>query len=126
MGLILAVIGVYGMVSYATMRRTQEIGIRMALGANQRQVLQLIIRQGMQISLTGVFVGLLAAWGLTRMMTHMLVGISASDPVLYVEVAILFLSSRYWLATFPRGAPPGSIPWRRCGTNKYLSKPEEK
>jgi len=80
----------------------------------------------MQISLTGVFVGLLAAWGLTRMMTHMLVGISASDPVLYVEVAILVSFVALLACYIPRGAPPGSIPWRRCGTNKYLSNPRKK
>jgi predicted permease len=89
LGLLLAIIGVYGMVSYATAQRTQEIGVRVALGANQKQVLLLIIGQGMKIAFTGVGIGLLAAWGLTRLMKHMLIGISASNPVLYIEVAML-------------------------------------
>jgi ABC-type antimicrobial peptide transport system permease subunit len=89
LGLLLAVIGVYGMVSYATVQRTQEIGVRIALGANQKQVLLLVIGQGMKTAFTGVGIGLLATWGLTRLIRHMFVGISASDPVLYMEVAIL-------------------------------------
>jgi putative ABC transport system permease protein len=86
--LILAVIGVYGMVSYTAVRRTQEIGIRIALGANPRQILELVVGQGMRIVFIGVFVGLLAAWALTRTMTHLLVGVSPGDPVVYMVVSI--------------------------------------
>jgi len=89
LGLLLAVIGVYGMVSYATTQRTQEIGVRVALGADQKQILRLIIGQGMRIACIGIGIGLLAAWGLTRLTRHMLIGISASDPALYLEVATL-------------------------------------
>jgi predicted permease len=88
LGLILAVIGVYGMVSYTAVRRTQEIGIRIALGANPRQILELVVGQGMRIVFIGVFVGLLAAWALTRTMTHLLVGVSPGDPVVYMVVSI--------------------------------------
>jgi predicted permease len=89
LGLILAIVGVYGIVSYAAIQRTREIGIRMALGANTLQVLGLIIGQGMRLVLAGILAGLLAAWLLTRTMTHMLVGISASDPVVYIGVSVL-------------------------------------
>jgi ABC-type antimicrobial peptide transport system permease subunit len=89
LGLLLAVIGVYGMVSYATAQRTQEIGVRVALGANQEQVIALIIGQGMKTAFIGVAIGLFAAWGLTRLMTHMLIGISASDPSVYLGVGTL-------------------------------------
>jgi macrolide transport system ATP-binding/permease protein len=89
LGLILAIVGVYGIVSYAATQRTREIGIRMALGANTLQVLGLIIGQGMRLVLAGILAGLLAAWLLTRTMTHMLVGISASDPVVYIGVSVL-------------------------------------
>jgi predicted permease len=88
LGLILAVIGVYGMVSYTAMRRTQEIGIRIALGANPRQILGLVVGQGMKIVCIGLFGGLLAAWALTRTMTHLLVGVSPGDPVVYAGVSI--------------------------------------
>jgi macrolide transport system ATP-binding/permease protein len=87
MGLILAVIGVYGMVSYTAARRTQEIGIRIALGANPRQILKLVVGQGMRTVAIGVFAGLLAAWALTRTMAHMLVGVSPNDPVVYMGVS---------------------------------------
>ncbi|HEV7218278.1 MAG TPA: ABC transporter permease [Terriglobales bacterium] len=92
MGLILAIVGVYGMVSYSVTRRTQEIGIRVALGANSQQILGLIVKQGMKTVLGGVLLGLLAAWAVTRMMTHLLVGVSPNDPAIYIAASI-FLTS---------------------------------
>jgi len=89
LGLLLAIVGVYGVVSYAATQRTQEFGIRMALGASPRQVLGLLLRQGAQLVGAGLFFGLLAAWTLTRAMTHMLVGVSPSDPLTYISVAAL-------------------------------------
>jgi predicted permease len=89
LGLLLAVVGVYGVVSYAATQRTQELGIRMALGASPRQILALLLRQGAQLVAAGLFFGLIGAWLLTRAMSHMLVGVSASDPVTYVSVAAL-------------------------------------
>ncbi|MFZ0278769.1 MAG: ABC transporter permease [Candidatus Sulfotelmatobacter sp.] len=89
LGLTLAIVGVYGMVSYAVMQRTQEIGTRMALGANPRQVVRLVVEQGMKIVLAGVLLGLLAAWAVTRMATHLLVGVSSSDPYVYAGVSSL-------------------------------------
>lgn len=88
LGLILAVVGVYGMVSYSAARRTQEIGVRIALGATPRQILALVVGQGMKIVVLGVFAGVLAAWGVTRLMTHMLVGVSNDDPGVYLGVSI--------------------------------------
>jgi predicted permease len=88
MGLILAVIGVYGMVSYTAARRTQEIGIRIALGANSYQILELIVGQGVRTVFMGVFAGLIAAWALTRTMRHLLVGISPNDPIVYITVSV--------------------------------------
>ena len=63
--------------------------MRVALGADQKQILRLIIGQGMRIACIGIGIGVLAAWGLTRLTRHMLIGISASDPALYLEVATL-------------------------------------
>jgi ABC-type antimicrobial peptide transport system permease subunit len=89
LGLILAAVGVYGIVSYTTSRRTQEIGVRVALGATQRQILAMVVNQGMKTVFLGVTIGLLGACALTRMMTHMLIGVSSSDPVVYSGVSIL-------------------------------------
>jgi predicted permease len=89
LGLLLAVVGVYGVVSYAATQRTQELGIRMALGASPRQVLALLLKQGAQLVAAGLFFGLAGAWALTRAMSHMLVGVSPSDPLTYLSVAAL-------------------------------------
>jgi predicted permease len=88
LGLILAVVGVYGVVSYSATQRTQEIGIRRALGASSSDIRALIFGQGIRLVLGGVLLGLLGAWALTRAMTHMLVGVSPSDPLTYAGLAI--------------------------------------
>jgi predicted permease len=89
LGLVLAVMGVYGIVSFAVSGRTQEIGIRMALGAENRDILKLVARQGLQLVMVGLAAGLLAAAALTRTMASLLIGISATDPLTYATVAIL-------------------------------------
>ncbi len=88
LGLMLAVVGVYGMVSYSAAGRTQEIGVRISLGATPRQILVMVVGQGMRIVILGVFAGMLAAWGVTRLMTHLLVGVSNSDPGVYLGVSV--------------------------------------
>ena len=92
LGLLLAVVGVYGVVSYAATQRTQEIGVRMALGGSPRQILGLFLRQGAQLVAAGMLVGLTGAWALTRAMSHMLVGVSPNDPVVYVVASALLCS----------------------------------
>jgi predicted permease len=92
LGLLLAIVGVYGVVSYAATQRTPELGIRMALGANPRQILTLLLKQGAQLVAAGLLFGLAGAWALTRAMSHMLVGVSPSDPLTYVSVAALLSS----------------------------------
>jgi ABC-type antimicrobial peptide transport system permease subunit len=89
LGLFLAVLGVYGVVSFAAVQRTREIGIRMALGGAERDVLNLVLRQGVGMVLAGLVVGLLAALALTRLMTRYLLGVSPSDPLTYVIVALI-------------------------------------
>jgi macrolide transport system ATP-binding/permease protein len=89
LGLILAVVGVYGVISYSTSLRTREIGIRMALGARPRDIWQGVFRQGLGIVALGVVVGVAAAAGLTRIMAHLLYGVSAHDPTTYACVSIL-------------------------------------
>jgi predicted permease len=88
MAFILAAVGIYGIVAYAVERRTREIGIRVALGARPGQVLALLAREGGRVILAGVVLGLGAAWASTRLLTSMLYGISATDPVTFLVVPI--------------------------------------
>ena len=105
LGLILAVVGVYGVMSYAVSQRTQEIGVRMALGAQRRDILRMIGRQGAVIVASGLTVGLLAALAAGRLVSDFLVGIIPSDPITYVGVSLL-LATIACVATY--------IPTRRA------------
>jgi ABC-type antimicrobial peptide transport system permease subunit len=87
--LILAGVGLYGLISFMTAQRTYEISIRMAFGANQGDVLKLIIGQGMALTLAGVVIGLLASLALTRLMQKLLFGISPTDPMTFVVIALV-------------------------------------
>jgi predicted permease len=89
LALLLAAVGVYGVVSYSVTQRRREIGVRIALGASRLDILRLILGHGLRLVLTGVAIGLLASWGLSRTMRHLLIGISPSDPLTYACVAAL-------------------------------------
>jgi len=89
--LALASVGIYGVLAYLVGQRTHEIGIRMALGAGRYEVLRLVVGQGTKMALLGVALGLAAALGLTRLMSNMLYGVSATDPLTFIAVAILIL-----------------------------------
>jgi putative ABC transport system permease protein len=89
--LLLAVVGIYGVISYSVSQRTHEIAIRIALGAQQSDVLKMILKQGMFLALLGILLGLAGALVLTRLLSSMLFNVSASDPVTYAGVAALLL-----------------------------------
>ena len=87
---ILAVIGIYGVQAYAVVQRTQEIGIRMALGAQQTQVLGLMLQKGLMLAFTGIMLGLIGAAAGSRILQGMLFGITPLDPATFVVVSVLF------------------------------------
>jgi predicted permease len=89
--LVLAAVGIYGVISYAVSRRTHEIGVRMALGATPRSVVRLIVGQGMRVVAAGVAVGLAGALLVTRLMTNVVYGIRVTDPVTYAAVSVLLV-----------------------------------
>jgi ABC-type antimicrobial peptide transport system permease subunit len=90
--LLLAAIGIYGLIAYSVQQRSQEIGVRMALGAEARSVQNMIVRQGMRIALVGVGIGLVSAFGLTRIIASFLFGVTTRDPLVLVAVPLLLSS----------------------------------
>ena len=94
MALLLGVIGIYGVISYAVSKRTREVGIRLALGAEARQVQRMFLRQGLLLTAVGAAVGLVAAVLLSRWMSALLFEVSPLDPITYLGVtAVLILAA---------------------------------
>jgi putative ABC transport system permease protein len=92
LGLVLAVVGVYSVASYAAMQRTQEIGIRMAIGATPLDILKMVLSQGVRVVVIGLLAGLVAAFAGTRLLADLFYGIKPSDPLTYAAVAALLLA----------------------------------
>jgi len=87
--LILAIVGIYGVMSYAVTQRSHEIGIRMAIGAQSRDVFRMVVGEGMILALIGIGFGLVGAFALTRLMTTMLFAVEPTDPATFITIAVL-------------------------------------
>jgi predicted permease len=99
--LALAAVGIYGVVGYSVNQRTHEIGIRLALGARQRDVLKMVVKQGMGLATTGVVIGLAGAFALTRLMKDFLFGVNASDPLTFGVIALILTLIALLACYFP-------------------------
>jgi putative ABC transport system permease protein len=104
LALLLASVGIYGVISYSVSQRVHEIGIRMALGAERREIFRTVIGQGLRLALVGLAIGATSALILTRLLSsfsHLLYGVGASDPVTFASVSVLLIAVSVWACYVP-------------------------
>jgi putative ABC transport system permease protein len=101
LALLLAAIGVYGVISYSVAQRTREIGVRMALGASRGKVLRMVVGESLLLTIAGLGVGLVAAFALARVMTSLLYGVTPSDPATFLAVSLLLAGVAFLAAYIP-------------------------
>jgi ABC-type antimicrobial peptide transport system permease subunit len=99
--LLLAAVGIYGVMSYLVTQSTHDIGVRVALGARPGNIVGLVVRQGMELAVTGIVAGLAGAFALTRVMTSLLFGVSATDAVTFTAVAVLLAAVAFAATVIP-------------------------
>jgi putative ABC transport system permease protein len=99
--LVLAMVGIYGVIAYSVSERTQEMGIRIALGANRGDILRLVLRQGMTLACAGIAIGVAASLALTRLLGSLLYGVSATDPLTFAAGAALFVAVAFAASYIP-------------------------
>jgi len=90
--LVIASLGIYGVISYTVSQRTRELGIRIALGAQRERVVRLVIRQGLSLTLAGIIIGVAGAYVVTRLIASLLFGVAPADPITFVAVAATFVA----------------------------------
>jgi putative ABC transport system permease protein len=88
---VLAAVGIYGVISYSVTQRTQELGVRLALGAKRGDLLRLVLRQGLGLAVVGVAIGMSGAFILTRVLSRLLFQVSATDPATFLGITVLFM-----------------------------------
>lgn len=101
MALVLAAVGIYGVISYGVSIRTQEIGVRMALGANRRSVVSMVLKESLALVAFGLFAGLLLALALTRLIATLLFGVRTADPVVYAAISLVLFSAALLATLLP-------------------------
>jgi putative ABC transport system permease protein len=101
LALLLATVGIYGVLAYFVVQHTQEIGVRMALGAQRSNILALVLKKGMALTLLGVGIGLVIAFALTRLMASLLYEVSAADPITYVAISLLLTVVAFFACYLP-------------------------
>jgi len=101
LALVIAAVGIYGVMAYSVAQRTQEIGIRMALGAARQDVLRLVVGQALRLTVLGVGIGLAGAYAVTRLMASVLTGVSPGDPPTFVGVTVILALSSVIAAWLP-------------------------
>jgi len=101
LALVLAAVGIYGVTAYTTRQRTHEIGIRMVLGATKRDILRLVIGRGFRLTLVGVGLGMAAAFALTRYLSSMLLGVTSTDALTFLSVALLLCAVSLFATFIP-------------------------
>ena len=99
--LLMALIGIYGVIAYSVAQRTHEIGIRMALGADRRRIVCMVVFEGMRTAIIGISIGLLVSFGLTRLMTSLLYNVKSDDPTTFAFVALLLAASAFLACAWP-------------------------
>jgi putative ABC transport system permease protein len=101
LALILAGVGIYGLMAYSVSQRTHEIGVRLAIGAQRRDVLRLVLRDGAKLTLLGIAIGIIAALALTRLMASLLFEVTPTDPTTFAAVAILLAIAAFAACYIP-------------------------